>query len=398
MRNVCDRLLNAYVLSDMGKRMSERLHQGLAAGQFDHITDPVAFADALTGEVQTVQHDGHLMLRYAPEDAADTMARDEVDPLARIRTANYGLRKVEVLPGNIGYIDIAHFWADTAQGRTTVKAAFQFVANTEALIIDLRTCGGGSQDAVRDMAGFFFAQPTHLNDMYDRMRNDTTHYWTRPDAAFVRFTTLPLYVLTGPLTFSAAEEFCYDLQARQRATIVGERTGGGAHGMDEVPVGHGMILSLPYCEAINPVTHTNWEGVGVLPEVQVEADAALGTAELLILDARLAAAKDDDERFDLSWERDFLTARNAPVQLPLDTLLAFAGVYGDRTFTVEQGHLYYKRTGRPKFEMEAMSPTMMKARDNTYFKIEFVRIAQSVPDRVIAYYQDGRVERSMRTR
>lgn len=394
---VSEQLLHAYVLPAVGHRMSDRILQEQRAGKYDAITDPVAFADALTGALQQVQSDGHLQLRYVPAAGDTTPMPARGDPRARIHADNFGLRRVEVLTGNIGYIGITHFWADSPSGRASVKAALQLVSHTHALIIDLRTCGGGSQDAVRDLAGFFFAEPTHLNDMYDRRRNDTTAYWTRPDTAFAHFAALPLFILTSRYTFSAAEEFCYDLQVRGRATLIGERTGGGAHGMDEVDVGHGIVLSLPYCEAVNPITHGNWEGTGVTPEVQVDAEQALGAAELRILDQRLAVATEETERFNLAWDRDLVQAATTPVQIDVRTLQEYAGVYGDRTFTLEDGRLFYQRTGRPKFELEAMSPTTMKARDNGYFKIVFIRNAAGLPYRVDAYYQDGRVETSTRT-
>src|ERR1044072_8406622 len=97
---------------------------------------------------------------------------------------------------------------------------------------------------------------------------------------------VPLYVLTSDYTFSGAEEFTYNMQSRKRATIIGETTGGGANPGGMFPINDRFGIFIPTGRAINPVTKTNWEGVGVKPEIAVEASHALDTAVAL---ARQAA-------------------------------------------------------------------------------------------------------------
>jgi len=92
----------------------------------------------------------------------------------------------------------------------------------------------------------------------------------------------PIYVLTSSRTFSGAEEFAYDLQSLKRATIVGETTGGGAHMTAMGRIGDHLLIRVPVRRAINPITHTNWEGVGVKPDVKVPSEKALETARRLI--------------------------------------------------------------------------------------------------------------------
>jgi len=92
-----------------------------------------------------------------------------------------------------------------------------------------------------------------------------------------------LYILTSGRTFSAPEAFAYDMQALKRATIVGEMTGGGAHGTTMHRLADHFSASIPFSRSINPVTKTDWEGVGVKPDVVVPADQALLTAHLMAL-------------------------------------------------------------------------------------------------------------------
>jgi len=404
VNNICQQLIDNYVFPDTALKMSELLKYKLKVGAYDKITEPVEFSDALTIDLYSVYHDGHMLVQYVPKNSnhhqvieSNNLQENQEDPLKKIKQANFGIKKVEILTGNIGYINLDHFWADPVYGKETVKAAFQFVSNTNALIIDLRNCGGGSQEAVKIICGYFLEKPTHINDMYDRTTNTTTEYWTEPDTTFTKMTSIPLYILTNNKTFSAAEEFCYDLQSLKRATIIGENTGGGAHGTFTNEDGFGFRLSIPYCTAINPITKTNWEKVGVQPDIKVSSEMALDTTEMIVFDILKSNAKDSSELFNLNWDLELLKAQNHPIEVDIATLNSYAGIYGERTFTFENGKLYYQRTGRPKFELEAMTPTIMKGKGNSYFKIEFIKNNLGIFDSVKVYYQDKRVESSLRS-
>jgi retinol-binding protein 3 len=398
--NVSQLLLDNYVFPDTAIRMSHHILQRLKSGAYDKITDPVAFSDVLTMDLYTVYHDRHLLVQYTPTPQPLVITQPPTiagDLAYRNREENFGLQQVEILPGNIGYINLTHFWADDVYGRQTVKAALQFVSNTHAVIIDLRNCGGGSQETVAMICGYFLDERTHVNDMYDRPANTTTEYWTTPDSTFTAMASMPLYLLTSNKTFSAAEEFCYDLQILGRATVIGEVTGGGAHGTFSQDAGHEFALAIPYSTAINPITKTSWETVGVQPELEVSSEQALEVAEEQILKQRLRRATSDTEVFLLRWNAGLLQAMNHPVAPDEATLKTYAGVYGERTLTLENGKLYYQRAGRPKFELEATSSvSVLQPKGNTYFRVEFVRNEQGAVDQIVVHYQDQRVEKAER--
>lgn len=398
------RLLEAnYVYPDTARQMSAYLQAQYTKGVYKSITDPVVLSDALNRDMFHVYHDGHLLLQYNPslaEALEQPSTMDEEDnnaPSARNINANFGFTAVQILNGNIGYINLEHFWADEVYGKLTVKAALQFVANSNALIIDLRTNGGGSPQTVALISSYFFKTRTHLNDSYNRATRQTASYWTSPDSSLTTLIDKPLYILTSSKTFSAAEEFAYNLQNLNRATIIGERTGGGAHNTFEQSAGNGFVLYIPYGKAINAITKTNWEKVGVKPHIEVSESLALETAEMKIFEQLIASAPDSSTRFDLYWQLDMLKAANHTTNIDEAILKTYVGVYGERVFTYENGHLYYQRTGRPKFELEAISQNLMKGKGNTYFKIEFIPDAKGQINTVKAYYQDARVEVSYRT-
>jgi C-terminal processing protease CtpA/Prc len=155
-----------------------------------------------------------------------------------------------------------------------------FLANTDALIVDLRRNGGGDPAMVALISSYLFAGETvHLNDLYWREGDSTRQWWTLPYVPGRRFgDKKPVYVLTAKRTFSAAEEFTYNLKNLKRATIVGETTGGGAHPGGGRRINNHFGVWVPTGRAINPYSKTNWEGTGVTPDIDVPADHALKVA------------------------------------------------------------------------------------------------------------------------
>jgi C-terminal processing protease CtpA/Prc len=189
---------------------------------------------------------------------------------------NCGFERAEHLPPNIGYLKFNTF-ADVAVCAPTAIAAMNFVADSDALILDLRDNNGGGEMASL-IASYLFPAPTHLMDNYDRSSNTTVQDWTWAYVPGKRFVGKPVFVLTSSATFSAAEAFSYALQTVKRATLVGEATGGGAHMVKQRRIDEHFTLVVPFARSISPITHTNWEGTGVEPDVKVPAAEALTEA------------------------------------------------------------------------------------------------------------------------
>jgi C-terminal processing protease CtpA/Prc len=167
--------------------------------------------------------------------------------------------------------------------REEVRDTMSQAADAAAIIFDVRHNGGGEPETVALVTSYVFgSEPVHLNSLYWRIPDRTDDFYTDPRVQGTKFgPTKPVFVLTSSHTFSAAEEFTYNLQTRKRATIVGETTGGGAHPGDMVSLPFGLTVFVPNGRAINPITHTNWEGTGVKPDVAIPAETALETAHKL---------------------------------------------------------------------------------------------------------------------
>ena len=200
---------------------------------------------------------------------------------------NCGFNKADILEGNVGYLKF-DFFADPRICGRTVVAAMSFLANTDAIIFDLRENGGGDPKMVSLVSTYLFAERTHLNDLWTRKGDITDQYWTLPYVPGKRLDGKPAFVLTSSNTFSGGEEFTYNLKTLKRATIVGETTGGGAHPVRGHRITEHFSIGVPFARAINPITHTNWEGTGVEPDVKVPAADALTTAKKLAAE-KLAA-------------------------------------------------------------------------------------------------------------
>ena len=299
--NVVAAMNERYVFPDVARRVESALRDPARRAALDTL-DPKDFAERLTGALRAETRDKHLRVAVPHTQVPDAGAdqRPAAEDIARFRAearrGNYGVERVERLPGNIGYIELRGF-ANLAWAGEAITAAMTLVAHADALIVDLRRNGGGDPATVAWATSYLFDERTHLNDLYFRPENRTTQFWTQAWVPGPRFGgQKPVMVLTSGHTFSGAEEFSYNLKNLKRATIVGETTGGGAHPGELRKVGTHFRMFVATGRAINPVSQTNWEGTGVEPDVKVKADDALRVAQLRLLPALRDAATDQGVR------------------------------------------------------------------------------------------------------
>jgi hypothetical protein len=295
--NVIAAMNERYVFPDVARKVEAALRDPAQRRALD-VDDPKVFADRLTQALQAQTRDKHLRVMASdtpvPEPTqADRLAAEDLARFkAEAQRGNFGVERVERLPGNIGYIELRGFESLEWAGET-ISAAMTLVAHTQALIVDLRRNGGGDPATVAWMTSYLFDERTHLNDLYFRPENKTTQFWTSEWVPGARFGgKKPVYVLTSNGTFSGAEEFSYNLKNLKRATLIGETTGGGAHPGELRKVGTHLRMFVATGRAINPISQTNWEGSGVEPDLKVPADDALRMAQLRALPPLVEQASD----------------------------------------------------------------------------------------------------------
>jgi hypothetical protein len=301
---VLEKKLSAnYVFPDVAARINAALPA--KAGAYAGAATAVDFGDMLSRDLRTLGDDKHFRVFFDPDfhprESADAVPSAEEMAHERVDVAEhaFGVESVRRLPGNVAYVELRGF-GPTELVASAYASTLALVQGSDALILDLRRNGGGSPTSVALWMSYFFAQgdERHLNDIYTRSTNDTQQFWTTT-AVGERYAK-PVYVLISPRTFSGGEECAYDFQTQKRATLVGETSGGGANAGDRFSLGHGLVVNIPTARAINPVTHTNWEHVGVKPDVEVSAAQAQQTAYVAILRTQVAKAADPEDKEHLS--------------------------------------------------------------------------------------------------
>jgi hypothetical protein len=353
--DVVKKVTDRYVFPDRVPAIVARLGAGLAAGRYD-TDNPTAFAARVTEDLRAASNDRHMYLNHAPAQfAAASAARPgggEDSPALqafwqrRARRDNHGLTEMKILPGNVRYLRIAGFeWVEDQTGGA-YDAAMRFLRDGDAVIIDLRGNGGGSHAAVRYLLSHFMASDqldiTFLETGKAPIQSRTLEYL--PSG---RLKSTPLYVLISKQVGSGAEAFAYDVQQFRLGTLVGATTSGAANNNELTPIAPGFILSCSYGRPVHPVSGSNWEGVGVKPDIATDPEQALEVAQSLALAGLLERTDADPaDRSDWTWARFAVEARLHPPVLSQAQLRPLAGQYGEQRVFWRDGALYYaRRTG-----------------------------------------------------
>lgn len=275
-----------YVFPSKGKEVQEYLSQRNQNG----IYSGFATADSLTAQLKKdilhITNDKHV--NFIIKKPSENLNQDEEDPMVNFFKSleNFGLTKIEVLPDNIGLLEISFFYPirmnpEASSAATTAMERFK---NCKALIFDLRNCKGGDPEMLNYLMTYLYPEgrKVHLNTFYFRPLDQYEQTYTLEKVPGQRMPNIPVYVLTSSTTFSCGEEFAYDIKNLERGILVGEVTGGAAHPVQPMAANKEIQVLIPVGRAINPITQTNWEGIGVKPHYQVKAEEALNkTLELI---------------------------------------------------------------------------------------------------------------------
>lgn len=378
---VAARIRELYFDPAAAERIASDLEAAAASGAFDDLTDNRDLAAALTSRLKP--QDAHFAVVYDP-DAPPPRARiigpasaGATQPSApeprrgpspgEVRN-HFGFRKVEILPGNIGYIELRQFSDIDFENpndpaRRAADAALTFVADTDAVIFDLRDNGGGAPSMVGYLTSAFTPANAPIYNVFHSREG------TESEAPAVYHPSprleVPVYVLISGRTGSAGEAFPYTLQGAKRATIVGEASGGAANPGGMVPAGGGFAVFVSMGSPKNPATGRNWEGAGVLPDVAAPWDQALVRAQTLALEGIVAA---DPQRQDAAWALEALGSATQPGDLS-----AYAGTYGELVVSVSGDTLSLVRGRRPPVVLQRLDGDVFTTVGDPSRRIRFNR-------------------------
>lgn len=303
----------AALLDEIGRQLAAEYHdparvpaamQALKAARLP--ADGEALSGELTRLLQSTLQDAHARIVFnpGPPPSARGDAEPSPPPAALFRHMNCGVERVEHYPGNIGYLRLDGL-APPEACAATLAAALQVLANSDALILDLRRNNGGNPAMVQWLASHFLPPGTPLSSMVSARDKTNDAMKTLAGLPGPQLPSVPLYLLTSRRTFSAAEHLAYDLQQAGRARVVGEASAGGANPGGFVPVHANFRLWVSRARSVSPVTGGNWEGTGVKPDQPAEAPAARRQAFALALkdlEARQAPSAMPGERAELLGE------------------------------------------------------------------------------------------------
>jgi hypothetical protein len=284
IRSLSEKLRAYYIFPDVAEKICICLQKHIDDGDYNDIEEGEFFAYALTTHMQEICHDEHVWVKWHSEplpDGEDALRlskewREEQQLQARLN--NYGFHTVQRMPGNVGYLDIRYFHRPSWAGDIAV-AAMNFLANMDAIIIDLRKCLGGYPGMISLISSYLLSEePVQLGSIYWRDDGATQQYWTLPYVPGQRLDDKSLYILVSKETFSGAEGFAYDMQARKRGMIIGEQTDGGAHPGASYRLNKHFEVFIPIGCLTHPITKQNWEGVGVTPDILASSEQALKIA------------------------------------------------------------------------------------------------------------------------
>ena len=370
---------NNYFDSAKGQSIAKDLREAAQSGRFDALTDPRDLAAKLTAQLQPLDH--HFRVGWAPPETPSSNPGSaqaagpgpELSSETLDRRSAYGFRRVEMLPGALGYIDMREF-ADFSFGkpdepaRKAVESALTLVSNADAVIIDLRNNGGGSPSMVGYLVSAFTPPDANIyNEFHQREGSESE----RPKESYSKpRLDVPLYVLISGRTASAAESTAYTLQAAKRAVIVGEVSAGAANPGGEIPAGDGYSVFISTSRTVNVVTGTNWEGVGIQPDVIVRnPEGALERAEILALGAILKSNR--PESLETRWTLEALEAEVSPVEGP--PLTDYIGTYAGAEIATEKGHLTLHRGRRPPWMLVRIRGDVFCVKDEPFRRVLFER-------------------------
>ncbi len=377
--------------------ISKKLNENFKKGKYKDILVPNEFASKLSTDLIDASKDLHFRVMYDPAWAEDQQKIKEKGTQEKIKAAelieakkkNFGFIQAKILEGNIGYLEFNYF-EDPAIASETAASTMQFLNNTDALIIDLRKNNGGVMEMGQFISSYFFSNkelPLYKYYYFEENRKKVDReMWLLPSVPGKRLDQIPIYILTSGGTFSAAEWMSYSLQNLKRATIVGEKTAGGAHPITRVVVSNGFSVNIPFGEVKDPITNMDFEGKGVMPEVLCKSEEAVNRAHLLALEQ--LSQKDTDAVSNLNWFTPVVKNRQQPFIADKEILKSYQGKFGKSELIFEGNNLYFRWNNIITLLLTPLESDLFLVDGTDEYRIKIIFENQSVTA-IKRIYRDG---------
>lgn len=384
IKALCGRIETIYPFTDIATKTINGIRGYHVEGKYSKLTDPREFSNQITTDLEDLSEDKHYHFMYNPDLASQIAMQENIKVAAESLTAidarnekwhNYGFKELKILEGGIGYLDLRLFFSPYYAGDIAV-AAMDFFANCNAMIIDLRYNHGGWDDMVNLLLSYFTESRDGVIFNVAQQTIDSSYYagMTSSYVPGKKLIDMPLYVLISQSTASAAEAFAARIKhVNNRAILVGGTSAGAENPVATVVIADDFILNIPSWRQVYSTFKTNWQGIGVKPDLDIDPEQALYTAHTDALKKLIDLTEDNQEKDRFQWALDGVKAMHEPYLLTDDLLLTYAGVYGNRAVYNENGILYYQYKDRPKRKMIAVSEDYFIVENYDMFRVKIIK-------------------------
>ena len=410
VENIIRELRTKYIAPEKNKDIEAHLRKRFERGEYDKIENPREFAATLTQDLRTTSRDPHLFVTYDPALESALLAAPPApsvdlpelprtaEQLERNRRSNYDFRKLEIMSGNVGYLLLGRF-VDLNQSKDTAVAAMNFLANADAVIIDLRDNPGGFINLEIFLASYFYGvDPVRTTFALPPGGECHVREWTLRDVPGKRLQNTDLYILTSPRTGSAAEGFSFILQQRKRAKIVGEKTSGAGYGNKETPIGYGFVFYVSTFRQFDPRSGRGWQEVGVTPDIVVRQIVRWAVAHFEAVKHLATKPAHQNRKQQLNWLAQLLELEAyGAKQISSSLLESYTGKYDGGTIVVslEEGQLFFLGASGVKRRLLALSEDTFLIEDasvsaESQARVRFVKDTNGIVTKLELLVADGR--------
>lgn len=393
-------LKEKYIFPEKVSPMEKAVYKKFSEGQYAQYTTTNKFLKQLNHDMETLIEDRHVNIFYDPikvkqikAENKGTYTHPNFSPefLKRAKFENHMVRKAERLDGNIGYLKLDLF-LDSRIAKPTIVSGMNFLSNSDIMIIDIRQNGGGNANAVNFLTNYFLPDSTLISEYYSTLTKETTKTYIEHEEQVQKFSDkVPLYILVSKKTSSAAEAFAYQLQAFKRAIVIGDTTLGEANPGYAFALNDNLWLMVPTSINSNAVTKTNWQGIGVIPDILIKSGRAL---EAALADAYKKLSSNPENakiKYLYEWLSFGFAAKANPIPASEKQLQAFVGKYEhNRNIILEHQNLFYQRAGTgEKKKLIPLAENLFELDGSAYFRVRFIKNLKGETVALEGLYDDG---------
>jgi len=400
--DVCNKIETIYPDRKLGKAISDSIQTNLS--KYNNINHPVNFADILKNDIIKYSHDVHFNLEYDP-DLAKRMKEDwdnictssdkswTEKQVKKHRPSNYGFKELKILDGNLGYLKLDVFFSPKYAGNIA-EASMNFFSNCDGLIIDLRNNIGGWDEMGMLLLSYFVNDDEQktmdiVHSTFDNIYHTSVLYCYTSGH---KHPDIPIYLLVSKKSASAAEGFAYRMKFFNRATIIGEKTAGAETPVEPIPI-NDFILQIPCYETIYTIKGPGWQGIGVQPDIEIDAENALQNAHKEFISMKYHNTQDTIQKFKYSWLLEAIESKLNPTPEEDKNYKKFLGTYGKRKIFMKNDLLYYQNADGPEFELVQMTKELFQFKITKTIRVKFLIEKKSVKGLNI-HYDDGYITKT----